>query len=756
MVAITGVMGYYATTVTMSYDFTSAIPANNAKYKEYKAFQHLFGGDDGNTIVLGIETPNFYTLPVFNSYAHFIQQCKKLYAVENILSVPQSIFLSKDSVSEKLVAQSIFPDNITNQHTLDSCKAIFENLPFYIERLYHGHTYLMAIKVNKAIVNSSRRVSFVDSLLQLTKAFEKQTNITIHASGLPLIRTLVAQKLTKETQLFLITSLVLSALTLFLFFRSIRITLMSLVVVLVGVLWSTGLMGILGYKINTLTALVPPLIVVIGIPNCIYFLNKYHTSYQLTKNKYEALIAMIDRMGVVTLFCNITAAIGFGVFAFTQSVVLREFGVISGVGIIVLFLISLLCIPIVLSFMPVPKLRHTKYLNNALLHKVLQRIEVWSLQHKKSVIAITVILALVSVVGMLRLKSNGYIVDDLPKNDKVYADLKFFEKNFRGIMPLEILIDTKKKNGLIRSLHTLEKIDTLSAYIASMPEMNRPLSLVEGLKFAKQAYYNGDSSNYRIPNEFDMAFLAPYLKSKKNASSTKQANSLSVILASFIDSNRQIARLSVSMADVGSSKLPSILDSIKIKSHVIFDTSYNISLTGASVTFLEGTTFIINGLTQSALWAFIFIAVCMIYLFKSFKIVLCSLIPNVVPLIITAGVMGWAGIPLKPSTVLIFSVALGIAIDITIRFLVNYKQQLPRYAYKARPTVIDTIHQTGISILYTSLVLTIGFVVFCMSSFGSIFALGWLTSFTLIVATFTNVVLLPVLLLALSKRNKKQ
>lgn len=753
LLAITGIMGYYTTKVTMNYDFTSAIPTDNPKYKEYKNFQKLFG-DDGNTIVLGIETPNFYTLSIFQSYIHLIQRCKKIHAVENILSIPQAINLTKDSSTERLIAKQIFPSTINTQQILDSSKAVFENLPFYTSRLYNSstHSYLMVIRANKNVINSPKRVAFIDSLLQATKIFENETNITVQASGLPLIRTLVAQKLAKETQLFLIASLILSVLTLLIFFRSVRATLMSLAVVLMGVVWSVGVMGILGYKINILTALVPPLIVVIGIPNCIYFLNKYHTAYQKKQNKKQALVNMIDRMGIVTLFCNITAAIGFGVFAFTQSIVLKEFGIIAGISIILLFLISLLWIPIILSYMPVPKTRHTKYLNSISLKKILERIEHWSIQHKRWVTGITIILVLFSILGVLRLKSNGYIVDDLPRKDKIYTDLKFFEKHFKGIMPLEILIDTKKKNGLTRSLHTLEKIDDLSQYIMKMSAMTRPLSLVEGLKFARQAYYNGDSANYTVPNEFDMAFLASYLKAKKDTTHQYPNNNLNTLLSSFIDSNRQIARLSVSMADVGSNRLPYILDSIEKKAHTIFDTSYNMSLTGASVTFLEGTRFIINGLTQSIIWAFILIAICMLYLFKSIRILLCSLIPNIIPLLITAGVMGWIGIPLKPSTVLIFSIALGIAVDITIRFLVNYKQQLSQHNNKVLPTVIETIHHTGISIIYTSVVLTIGFVVFCLSSFGGIFALGWLTSLTLITATLTNLILLPVLLLWISKK----
>jgi hypothetical protein len=220
-----------------------------------------------------------------------------------------------------------------------------------------------------------------------------------------------------------------------------------------------------------------------------------------------------------------------------------------------------------------------------------------------------------------------------------------------------------------------------------------------------------------------------------------------------MDSNKQEARISVSMKDVGSTRLPFILDSVQKKANEIFDTSrYNVQLTGSSVTFLEGNRFIINGLKDSIMWAFLLITLCMLYLFKSFRILLCSLLPNLIPLVITAGVMGWVDVSLKPSTVLVFSVTLGIAIDITIRFLVNYKQQLGKNNGDPRQTVIETIHSTGISIVYTSIVLTAGFIIFCFSSFGGTKALGWLTSLTLITATIANLVLLPALILSFYKK----
>jgi predicted RND superfamily exporter protein len=602
-------------------------------------------------------------------------------------------------------------------------------------------------------LNSAARTGVVSQIVKLGDAFGAAHRIQMHYSGLPLIRTNMATKVASEMKWFLLGFVLLSALILLIFFRSISAMLLSLLVVIIGVVFSLATMHLMGYKITLLNALIPPLIIVIGVPNCIYFLNKYHTAFREIGEKGKALYEMIHKMGIVTLFCNIAAAIGFGVFAFTKSAVLREFGVVAGINILLLFFISIILLPPALSYLPDPRPRHMNYLTNRWLTSVLDRLEKWTIHHKAVIYLATTAVLVFSVAGMLRLKSDSFILDDLPKTDPVFTDLQFFEQNFKGVMPLEILIDTKRKNGLrANMLGTFRDIDKLSSFIDSSPVMARPLSIVEAVKLARQAYYHNDSSDYGLPNEFELSFLSPYLNMRTDSG---RQNNVTRLANSFIDSNKQTTRISVNMADVGSVRLPEILRSIEKRAGELFDSSrYSIELTGTTVTFLEGSAFIIHGLKESILWAFALIAVCMLYLFRSVRILFCSLLPNLIPLVITAGVMGWVGVPLKPSTVLVFSIALGIAIDITIRFLVNYKQDRLKDE-PVKDTVARTIHSTGISIIYTSLVLITGFVIFCFSGFGGTQALGWLTSLTLVMATLTNLLFLPALLITITGRGKK-
>lgn len=757
LLAATGVMGYFARQVKLSYEFTSAVPTDNPKYVEYQNFRKQFG-EDGNLMVIGVQTEKFFEPAFFNDYALLARAIGNVQAVENVLSIPDAITLVKDTVTSKLkdvrIAQGQPPfDNV------DSIRNTFMNLPVYKGFLYNPETkaYMLAVRLNKDTLNSKYREAIVNAITELGDAFGKKHNIEMHYSGLPLIRTQMAMKVQSEMKLFLIMSFVLTAVILVIFFRAFVAVMASMLVVAIGVVWSVGTIVLLGYKITLLTALIPPLVVVIGIPNCVYLLNRYHHEYSRNPNKMKSLLRTVDRMGIVTLFTNLTAAIGFGVFFFTKSVLLKEFGLVAGINIMALFLISLIFIPAFFSFLPPPAVKHTKYLESKIINGVLRKLTNWVFGHRVWIYGFTAIVCGFSVWGLMKLKNDAHIVDDLPRSDKVSVDLKFFETNFKGVMPLEIVIDTRKKRGVVNGLETIRKMDALCAMLETYPEIGKPISIANGVKFASQAYFGGDTSYFAVPGDFGAAFLQPYLSAKKDTANGSKGQTLSKLLFSFIDSNKQKARISVGMADVGSRKLPVLLDSIRPKVYELFDTTkYTVTFTGTSITFLEGSKFIVDSLRDSLIFAFLIIFGCMVALFRSWRILLISIIVNIVPLLITAGLMGWLGIRIKPSTVLVFSVALGITIDVTIRFLINFKQEMARHDDSIADTVHRTMHDTGLSIIYTSLILIAGFAVFMLSQFDGTKSLGYLTSMTLFLAMITNLTLLPALLLWMDKVIEKK
>lgn len=746
--AITIFMAYKAKDVELTYSFAKVIPVDNPKYIDYLHFKDKFG-EDGNVLVLGVLPKNLFDYNFFKSWYQLADSLKHIDGVEDVLSICKSYNAIKDTATGKISLQLIFPHLPKSFPELDSLSRIFYSLPFYKGRLYEPETgaTLMAVRINQKKLDSKERIAIVNGIKQISENFSQRTGLEVNYSGLPMIRTVMATQVAAELNLFLLLAALVTGLVLLFLLRSFFAVVFSLLVVGVCVVWSVGTLVLFGFKITLLTGLIPPLVVVIGITNCVYLLNKYHIEYVRLGNKMEALQLVIEKIGLATLFTNLTAAIGFGVFYFTRSTVLKEFGLVAGLNIAGIFVVSVIIIPCVFSYLPVPRALQLSYLKQTLLNKILDTFTHWVNHYRKIIYITTSVIVVFSVIGMMRLTSTGFIVDDIPHGDKLYTDLKFFEQHFKGVMPFEIMVEGKEKNALKKG-NTLLKMNQLQDTLKTYSEFSSPLSILEAIKFINQANAQGDPSQYKMiksggglsgvdRNVVTFTYLIKQIKDKS-------------IITPFVDSTAQTGRISVNMADVGSTRMAELFKELQPKIYSIFDTSkYKVTMTGTSVIFLEGNHFIIAGLLQSLALAFVLIALCMGYLFRSMRMVFFSVLPNLVPLALTAGLMGYFNIPLKPSTVLIYSIAFGIAIDNAIRFLAKYQQELHRHNFDVTKTVGLAMHEAGISIIYTSIILFFGFIIFTASHFGGTFYLGLLTSITLIVAMFNNLLLLPSMLLTL-------
>jgi predicted RND superfamily exporter protein len=661
------------------------------------------------------------------------------------VSVTRLYNLVKNDSLKKFEFIPISPTKPLTQQTLDSVRSLIHSLPFYEGLIYNKSTsaYLFALTLDKNTIYSKERDKLVDDIKAMVDRFSKRSQIEAHYSGLPFINTQVAKKLLHELKLFVLLALLISALFLFLFFRSAKAVIFPMVIVLISVLWALGIMAIFGYKITMLTSIIPPLVIVIAVENCIFILNKYHYEYSHHRNQAKALTRVIQRIGVANLLTNAATATGFAAFTITNNKLLVEFGLVAAISIMVIYALSLTMVPIFFSFLPPPKGKYTKHIEESLARSMIDKAVFW-VQHYRNPIYIAMgILIVIGVIGALRLKTSGTIVDDISKRDPIYKDMLFFEKNFKGIMPLEITVDTKKKKGVM-NLANLKKIDRLQDSLKTYKELSKALSIVEVIKTARQAFYAGDPQYYSLPNSNELTFMAGYipsLKSKKRS-----------LLDNFIDSNYQVTRISIQMANVGIIKIDSIQHSLKPKIDSIFSPAkYNVTITGTSVVFLKGTKFLIRNLWESIALAVVVIAMLLAFLFSSWRMILISLIPNLIPQLMTAALMGFAGIPIKPSTILIFSIALGISVDNSIQFLSRYRLQLKQTRHHIPSSVISALRETGYSMIYSSTVLFFGFGIFVFSTFGGTQALGFLISFTLLVAGLLNMLVLPSLLLTLDK-----
>ena len=741
---LTAYMGYRATEVKIQYGNTTILPQKDSTNIIYQKFIKQFG-QDGSVMFIGMADSHFFQLSHFNNIYELTDSLKKIKGVSEIVSITRIFNLVKNDSLKKFEFVPISPRKPATQRELDSIKSLIYSLPFYEGLIYNKATsaYLMAVTLDKEIINSKDRDRLIGDIRAMVDRYSAKTQVEAHFSGLPYIRTLIAKKLQNELRLFVILALLVSALFLYIFFRSTKAVIFPMLIVLISVVFALGLMAIFGYKITMLTSIIPPLVIVIAVENCIFILNKYHYEYSHHHNQAKALSRVIQRIGVANLLTNAATATGFAAFIITNNSLLVEFGLIAAISIMFIYALSLTLVPIFFSFLPPPKPKYTKHIEDSIARSIIDKAVYWVQYHRNLIYTTMGICIVLGLIGAMRLKTSGTIVDDISKRDPIYKDMIFFENHFKGIMPLEIVVDTKKKKGVM-NLATLKKIDRMQDSLKTYKELSKALSIVEVIKSAKQAFYGGDPEFYTLPNSNELTFMASYIPSF-------QAKKRS-ILNNFIDSTYQVTRISVQMANVGTKKIDSIQHSLKPTIDSIFNPAkFIVTITGTSVVFLKGTNFLIRNLWESIALAIVVIAMLLAFLFTSWRMILISLIPNLIPQLMTGALMGFTGIPIKPSTILIFSIALGISVDNSIQFLSRYRLQLKQTGHNIPSSVISALQETGYSMIYSSTVLFFGFGIFVLSTFGGTQALGFLISFTLLVAGLLNMFVLPSMLLTLDK-----
>ncbi|MCT4630561.1 efflux RND transporter permease subunit [Winogradskyella sp.] len=731
----------------MRFTYTEAnmLPDEHEVNITYNNFLKVFG-EEGNLIVLGVKDSSLFSVKQLNAWNKLADSFKSFDEVETVLSIKDLQKLIKNTQKEQFDLEPFIKDSITSIGQINKLQnELFKKYPFYDNFLFNAEskTIRSAIYLKKDIVNTPIRKDFIiDVLEKRIEDFEAKTNLDVRVSGMPYIRTLNSQNIVDEIPIFIGAALFVTSLIFFLFFRSFRATFISLIVVCIGVMWTFGILGLLGYEITVLTALIPPLIIVIGIPNCIFLINKYQHEVRAHGNKVKSLQRVITKVGNATLMTNVTTASGFATFILTESKLLKEFGIVASLSILAIFILCLLIIPIMYTFLPYPKKRHLKHLNKRWIGGFVDWME-HMVKHKKITIYVTAfVLIMASMIGINQMKISGSLIEDMPKDKQFFKDIRFFEDEFNGIMPLEIMVNTKRKKGVMK-LATLKRINELEELIEETPELSKPISIVSLVKYSKQAYYNGNPKYYQLPTSQENSFILSYAK---NSSSDVD------LLKNFVDSTGQYARITTFMKDIGTDKMERIQENIQNKIDKLFPKErYEVTMTGKALVFQKGTNYLVRNLVISLSLAILLISLFMAYLFRSFRMIIVSLIPNLLPLLVTAGLMGYLGVPIKPSTILVFSIAFGISVDDTIHFLAKYRQELQANHWKIRKSVYAALRETGVSMFYTSIVLFFGFSVFTISSFGGTVALGALVSITLLFAMLSNLLLLPSLLLSLER-----
>lgn len=751
-------MGFMASKITMSYELARILPKSDENFKIYEDFKKRFG-EDGNVMVIAIESDKIYQLETFNQWYDLSKKIKHIDGIKNVLSNANLFGIEKDSIDKKFNFPPLVAKRPTTQAEVDSLKAKIDRLPFYKGVIYsrEGNAHLMAVTFDQAKLNSKGRITISREIEAAARAFGEKNNIEVHFSGMPFIRTNFISKVSAEMTKFLGLAFLVTIGILYLFFRSFRTVLFTALLVLISVVWSVGYIVLFGYKITILTGLIPPLIIVIGIPNTIFLVNKFQEEYLKHNDKMRALAVSIEKIGKTTFLANVTTSIGFFVFYFTGSPLLLEFGLVAAICIMSTWAISLILVPILFSYSAAPSAKSVRHLDNKTITQFLSLVN--RIVHTRRTALYTFIGLIVVIfgVGMFRLKAIGYIVDDLPQNDPIYADLKFIEKYFHGIVPFEVVIDTKKENGVLNP-QVLNKIKVMQREFAKYDDFTNPISLVEAIKLVYQGYRGGDPKYFQLPGALELQKLAEYVGTVKGKEN---------LATPFIDSTKQYTRVSFQCGDAGTVRIRELVSTLQPKIDTIFnydkeakqwlpkEEQIEAKITGNGVVFMKGNDYLLQNLVESTAWAILLVCVVMATQFFDVRMILISTIPSILPLIITAGVMGYFGIPLKPTTTLVFSIAFGISSDGTIYFLTKFKDEMKNHNKTVSEAITETIMYTGISMFYTAIILFFGFGIFAASNFKGTIYLGTLVSVTLLMGMIANLILLPAFLMTLEKKKNK-
>lgn len=819
---LTVFFGYYAiTALNLDNKYGIVLPKDSPTTENYKKFKKLFG-EDGGALVIGVETDSLYTERNFLLWKQLGDSILQFDGVESIISEATLFTIKNNRAENKFEIHRVFSDITFQEKSIDSIKKEIKNNPIYKGLLYSekGDVSLMMIGINEKFLTDKVKSKVVLDIEKLVASYEKKLG-KMHYAGLPHLRVVIATRIQAEMFLFIAFSLLVTSVLLYFFFRSLRVVAICNSVVIVAVIWAMGSIAFAGYKLTILIALIPPLMIVIGIPNCIFLMTKFHQEVKEHGNKVKALSRVIQKIGTATFLTNFTTALGFVTFAFTNSEKLMEFGLAASVNIMMVFILSICILPIFASFSKPPKQRHLKHLDRKFATGLIDFIVKITQFKRNTIFIVTGIIVVISIYGLSKIKATGNLTGDLPKNDQILLDVKFMEKHFGGSIPFEIMVSYKEPGRLFKNT-TLERLELVQKEFEKDTLFSRSISPVDFVKVVNMAYYGNNPDKYTLISNRDKLRLKQYID---NFTMTN-ANGGGLSLKELLDTNTCTIRIRSQMKDLGSYEVADKVSALKKKVDEIlnpdkkqiefyyskaeknkkyvdsilysysnvynslteiiakknnslqvkFDSDpeliksyygkkefmpnlrkaidneyFDITFTGTSVVASEGTQYLVNNLFSSLAFAIVSIGVLMAILFRSWRMVVISMVPNLIPLFFTGGIMGYFGIPLKPSTLLVFSIAFGISVDDTIHFLAKYRQELKNKEWDLRECVIIAIRESGLGMFYTSIILFCGFSVFMFSQFGGTQALGLLISITLLVAMITNLIVLPSLLLTLDK-----
>ena len=726
---LTGLFGYYAIESKTDNSIEVWLKRNDPKLDYYYDFIDKFGDDE--FLIIAMDGDDLFTgkkIKLINDIATRLESVKGVRSVISLASV------YKDKLSAPYFKE------VLKRNKARSVLDVFEEKilddPMYVNNIISSDGETTAIIATVAKGSPEARKELVKETREILSAVETENSMKeFFLAGPSIVNTELDRMSQNDMKTFTPVMFAVALVILVILFKNISGVLIPAITIGINIMWTVGLFVIFGNKMNMVSGMLIPLVFIISLATTVHILNRFYLEVALSGDKRESILKTLRHICVPCFLTCVTTSIGFLSLVVSDVTPVKTTGIFMAAGIMMSFFVCITLVPGMLSLFPermsrpFMNIKKDRSSSNKEFQGIYGFIGKFVRNNTIYVFFISLVFVGVAIYGVTKIDAESSIFESFPESSEITRSTEHIEQELMGLIPMDIVVDAGN-TGSVFQPDVLMKMEKLQDYLKGIPEVTKSVSVVDYVKYLNKLL-NKDNPDSPVVTK-DKAIDYVKLASLHGDS----------IVAGLYTEDYNEGRVSVRMKNVGSSRYKLIVNDIERFIKENFPLSVSCAITGIVPLLMDMQGYLIESQIKTFTLAFILIFICIALLLKSTRIGMMSMIPNLVPIAITLGVMGYVGINLDVATIMIASVAIGISVDDTIHFLYRFKEEFKKDGdhYLA---IQRTLSGVGRALIFTTVVATCGFLVFCLSSFKAIQYFGLLTGITMVSALVADLFILP-------------
>ncbi len=700
-------------------------------------FEETFSPSDNLVYVLLLHDKNVFNYESLKAIQKMTQEIENLEGIDNVLSLTNANLIEGTQDGFNIVTPL---ENIPKDpKELKKIEERFLHEPLVVKQLISRDAKATVIiaQFDSEHTEDNQRKPIIEKIEKIVKA--NRDHLKVYFGGMPVISKAYADILKHDLIVFTSLAMLINIIVLILIFRNFHGVIIPLGVVIISTIMTIALAVITGQKLNALNNIIPPFLLVYGLADSIHQINRYYEEVPRYPKKLDAIRAMLAAMALACLMTSVTTAVGFAANYTAKISIVKKFGLLAAGGVMIAYVVTIIFVPSMLSFFKKPDIWIKRELESGLLGKILVKISGINERHTRLVLLLAILTVALSILGITHMRIEHRMLQELKADHPVSVANRTMEKHLSGIIPLEIAVYSNEPDRM-KDPELLKKLDKLEEFIEKQEGVSNVISFMDLLKRMNQAFHNDDPKYYKIPD--DKNLIAQYLLLYSMSGGQDLTGKL-------ITEDYSKMRISIRTKDYGSKWFFNLLKKVKrYQKQLKLPPDVKIHYTGSSLIVNKALDHVVKDLMSSFIVAFFLVFLLVFIEFGSVRLAALSMIPTTLPMIFTMGFMGFVGIPLRMSTVVIFSISMGIAIDNVIHYIARYREEL-REGLGYHTAMYKTIITSGRAIVSTTFLVVAGFLILVTSNFVATIDLGLLGSITIFVGLISALFFLPVLILIL-------